>query len=150
MQENNQGKPGMLKGLTPKQKGMAAALVVIVLFLIYMMKDMFGGDSVDTTITPTPAPTAMSATAPGTAPTMTPASPAVASTPAAPVPVKAVVAQDPSLLNKQKEDQEKYIETVNRLQMLKLEKDIAETSQAISAATLATKTAEKSINELFV
>jgi len=155
------GKTGMLRNLTPKQKGMAAAIVVIVLILLYLMKGMFGGGSVpETTIKPSPAPTAMSATAPpGAVPARNPTpTAAMGNTPtgqqpaanAMPVPVKASIPQDVSLLSKQKEDQEKYIDSVNRLQMLKLEKDIAETNQAISAANLATKTAEKNINELFV
>lgn len=47
----------------------------------------------------------------------------------------------------QEQEQVKYVTAINELQMLKIQKEIAETNQAIVAAKLATVEAEKSINE---
>lgn len=51
-------------------------------------------------------------------------------------------------LIQQEQIQGKYVAALNDLQMLKIQKEIAETSQAIIAAKLATVTAEKTINDL--
>jgi type IV pilus biogenesis protein PilP len=48
----------------------------------------------------------------------------------------------------QEEDQKKYLGKVDELQTLKLQRQIAETNQAIAAARLATVTAEKGITDL--
>ena len=48
----------------------------------------------------------------------------------------------------QQETQLKYITALNELQMLKVQREIAETKQAITSSTLANATAEKSITDL--
>lgn len=51
------------------------------------------------------------------------------------------------LLRQQQQNQNKYITMVNDLQLLKVQRDIAETNQAIAAAELAKVTAEKGISD---
>lgn len=54
----------------------------------------------------------------------------------------------PASINvQQHQEQVKYVSAINELQMLKIQKEIAETNQAIVAAKLATTEAEKSINQ---
>lgn len=74
-----------------------------------------------------------------------------------PVPTKAAQQSRPQaqltppasiVLTQQEQVQSKYISALNELQMLKIQKEIAETSQAIVAAKLATVAAEKSITDL--
>ncbi|HVY53654.1 MAG TPA: type IV pilus biogenesis protein PilP [Gammaproteobacteria bacterium] len=50
-----------------------------------------------------------------------------------------------TLSAQQAREQNKYVSAINELQMLKIQKEIAETNQAIVTAKLATVTAEKSI-----
>jgi type IV pilus biogenesis protein PilP len=49
--------------------------------------------------------------------------------------------------NQQQQEQVKYVSAINQLQMLKIQKEIAETNQAIVAAKLATAEAERSMTE---
>jgi phage-related tail fiber protein len=60
------------------------------------------------------------------------------------VPVQA----NAEILKVQLDTQAKYIAALNELEMLKVQKEIADTKQAITAATLATATAEKNITDL--
>jgi type IV pilus biogenesis protein PilP len=64
-------------------------------------------------------------------------------------PVKAVVPNEQQVIIAQQQDtQKEYVDTINQLQMLKLQKDIDETKQSIATARLATATAEKNITDL--
>ena len=113
---------------------------------------------------PKPAMTASSPTAVSPSPATPPGphkeTPAV-TLPAAPPPkVAAHLSPDQSrpeiektlpqtaFLAQQERIQNAYVAALNDLQMLKIKKEIAETSQAIVAAKLATATAEKSISDL--
>jgi len=51
-------------------------------------------------------------------------------------------------LAQQDQSQNRYVSAINDLQMLKIQREMAETSQAIIAAKLATVTAEKNISDL--
>ncbi len=133
--------------LTNKQKIMSVAIIIVMIILIWQLMGLFrGGASAPKSqaITPVkPSTMQMSPAAPG--------SPEAAATPqiiqnqAVPPPVSP---RDSELMRLQQETQAKYISTLNELQMLKLERDIAETNQAIAAAKLATVTAEKNISDL--
>lgn len=138
-----------------KQKVMMIAIGVILLIVGYQVVKMMGGGG---DVTPATVPT------PGNKPAMTAGNTASASsgmaTPgAAPAPVvqqpieqtqpkPAPVQGNVALLKLQQETQVKYIAALNELQMLKVQKDIAETKQAITSSTLATATAEKNITDL--
>lgn len=86
-----------------------------------------------------PAPAAATPPRPPASPHLTPqqSHPEVESTPPSSI-----------VLVQQEQVQSKYVNALNELQMLKIQKEIAETSQAIVAAKLATATAEKSISDL--
>ncbi len=153
---------GISSNFTNKQKITAGLFVLILVFLIYQVIGLFGNSN---TITPQ-APAVQQQTASKVAPP-SPASVTNATTTAAPgmtapapqqppsviqqvQPLKGLVAVNNDALKKQQEQQQQYLSTINELQMLKLQKDIAETNQAISAAKLATATAERNIGDLFI
>lgn len=146
---------GMASGFTSRQKLMAGVFIVIVIVLIWQVIGMFG-NSVDTTTIskvspPQPAKPGMQPMQQGMS-TTTPGMPSQQpiQQPQPIQPLKGQTTPNNELLKKQQEAQQQYISTVNSLQMLKLQKDIAETNQAISAAKLATATAEKNISDLLI
>lgn len=131
--------------MTMRQKITAGVFVIIVLVIIWQVYGLFKGS--------TPAPSSPTSTAPRTA--MSAASPGMPTgQPGMPQP--AAVAKPPTemtpqqiqMIRMQQEAQNQYLSAVNQLQMLKLEKDIAETNKAIMAAKLETVTAEKGIVDL--
>jgi type IV pilus biogenesis protein PilP len=146
-----------LKGMlgTNKQKITAIAVVIMVIIVIWQVIGLFGGSS-EPTITPaanTQKP--MSAAAPGAAPapgTPNQAAPMAAAVPSGDqqlAPVAALtIHKDSDLLKQQQEEQKAYLDNLNRLQLLKVQREIAETNQAISTAKLATATADKSMSDL--
>jgi type IV pilus biogenesis protein PilP len=135
-----------LSSLTTRQKVMGAVLAVVVVIIIWQIYGLFGGGS-STTVTPAPALTHVGAQ-PG-APSATGPRP-----PAMPQPAELIKAQpqmtqrEMELSKLQQETQAKYIAALNELQVLRVSRDIAETTQAIMTAKLATVTAEKNIVNL--
>lgn len=67
---------------------------------------------------------------------------------AAPAKDAPLTPREEQLMKLQEETEAKYIAAVNELQMLKVEKDIAETNKAIVTAKLDTVTAQKSMVDL--
>ena len=61
---------------------------------------------------------------------------------------QAQVISDAQFLQQQQMTEQKYIGKINDLENLKIQKEIAETNQAIATAKLATVTAEKNISDL--
>ena len=57
-------------------------------------------------------------------------------------------AKELELIKLQRQAEERYVTAVNQLQMLKIEREIAETNKSIAAARLATATAEKEMATL--
>lgn len=55
-----------------------------------------------------------------------------------------------AIIQAQEENQVAYLDLINKLQNLKIQKEIAETSQAIAVAKLATATAEKNMSGLII
>jgi type IV pilus biogenesis protein PilP len=142
MSPENQNKAGDTK------KKITIVLVVVILgFVGWQAMGLIGGGS-----SPAPAPTptkTMSNVKPSTsngAPAGQPAMPAPVASDN--TPKQAPVQANAELLKLQQETQAKYIAALNELEMLKLQKSIAETKQAITSSTLATATAEKSITDL--
>jgi len=153
---------GIGSGITMKQKVIGAGVVIVVLIIIWQVVGLMSGGSSatpKTDITPVankPA-TQMTSNTPNTNGQMPPggqnAGPNAmmpSQQPQQPVQLQRDLTANNNilLLKEQQEEQKKYLSTVNELEMLKLQKDIAETNQAIAAAKLATVTAEKNINDL--
>jgi hypothetical protein len=86
--------------------------------------------------------------APGALPSAPPPKVAPTKSPDQAHPVAEKVLPQTEFLIQQEQIQGKYVAALNDLQMLKIQREIAETSQAIVAAKLATATAEKSISAL--
>jgi hypothetical protein len=141
-----------LKDNKQKQKIIIGVLVLVVLVIAWQVLKPSGDTGVGS---PTPA---VSAT--GAKPMMgSPNAPSSSSNnamganspPPAPTfeaPKQAPVLANAEALKLQQETQGKYLAALNELQMLKLQKEIAETKEGITAATLSTATTEKSITDL--
>ncbi len=137
--------------LTTKQKVIGILTVVIFGFIIYEVIGLFSsGKSAEPTITP-PSPASATHAKQGTATSAAPA-PAAPQTPAQSNGLTAVnvitLPKGVLDLQKQQEQQEAYLESINQLQLLKVRREIAETNQAIASARLATETANKSMSDL--
>jgi hypothetical protein len=159
VQEKREGRFG---GITTKQKVTVGAFLVVVLIIIWQVMGLFGSD----TPTPTAAiqPVKPQATMNANSPSGTPgASSPVRPAPNAPnapqinpaqpglvegQPRQAPIMLENQMLELQKKTEEKYVEQLNQLQMLKVQREIAETNQAIASARLATVTAEKNVSDL--
>jgi hypothetical protein len=158
---DNQSKFSM-STVTTKQKVIGVATVIIVIFLIYEIVEMFSGGGSAPAVSPAPAaaPKPMSAAnptaqTPGAAPAMQtdmrPAQPAAAVMPNSGQVTSVTAApasKDTETMKAQDLQQKAYLDSLNQLQLLKLKRDIAETNQAIATARLATETANKSMSDL--
>lgn len=152
-------KDGMLSGMTSRQKMIAAVLVIILLVIIWQIMGLFGGGggSAPPTIAEiTPAQKQqtgqMTSAVPGTAGAAAPINAPVqqpVTQSGEPVPFREVpVSMEAQILDLQKKTEQKYLDQLNQLQMLKIQREIAETNQAIASARLATVTAEKTVSDL--
>lgn len=163
--KNLKGNP--LSGMTTKQKATAGALVVVVIIVLWNVIGLFGGGGEAPAPAPQPKAGPMSAATPGKLGAPTPASggitpvpnPAAAGGPPTPALPQAPIAEGPALretaasldariVDLQKQTQQKYMEEINQLQTLRIQREIAETNQAIAAANLATRTSEKAVSDL--
>lgn len=153
---------------TKRQLLVAGGVVLVIVIVIWQVMGLMGSDSnaPTPTITQTantkPAapmsnqqPQQMAAAAPPVIPAgMAPANQALPPPPRQPAaaiqgnPQSQQAAVREAKLKEQQDQQDKYLATINQLEMLKLQRDIAETNQAISAANLATATADKNIHDL--
>lgn len=160
--------------MTTRQKIIAGVLVIVLLFILWQIVGLFGGGGGGTPPPITPVkPTQMTEASPtgppaGTQPATPPGAggpmpttPGPMPTPTTNVPAPEVVEQpqpsqfstgtvslDNQIVKLQKETEQKFIDQLNQLQMLRVQRDIAETNQAIAAARLATVTAEKNVSDL--
>lgn len=133
--------PKVLSNMNNRQKVTAIVFVVIVLIILYMVYGMFKGESAPAMPVSEGPTGAMNAATPGG---FTPPQPQT--------PKQAQLAQtqqlsprEAQLLQMQQETEMKYLDALNQLQMLKLERDIAETNKAIASAKLDTITAQEKI-----
>lgn len=162
----NQEQEGTASKFTTRQKAMAAGVVILVLVVVWQVMGLFGGGNATKAPNMQMQPTAankspgggaapqMTAGAPGgggaNLPQNNPSMMATQQNNEPAQPVKTVVPNEQQVLISQQVDtQKQYVDTINQLQMLKLQKDIDETKQSIAAARLATATAEKNITDLF-
>lgn len=123
-------------GGSSRQKIMLGVVIVVVGVLAWQVFGMFSGGGSSSTppagsttpSMPSPQPAALVSAAPAKDAPLTP--------------------REAQLMKLQEETEAKYIAAVNELQMLKVEKDIAETNKAIVTAKLDTVTAQKSMVDL--
>ncbi len=141
------------KTFNTKQKVIAGITVIIFCFIIYEVIGLFPSNKATTPVaTAKPThPAQMSANLPARA--AAPLSPAAMQPTSEVTTVTTVNAITPSPkenvdLQKQEQQQQTYLESVNQLQLLKVKREIAETNQAIASARLATETANKNMSDL--
>lgn len=140
-----------------KQKAMLGFMLIVVIAILWQLKGLFWGESSH----PAPKPAAVQ-TASTKANETTSQQQMSAASPNAPSANPVVVKQQPSITQlpimapsistQQDSDQDnsekKYLGKIDELESLKIQRQIAETNQAIAAARLATVTAEKGITDL--
>lgn len=133
-----------------RQKITVIVFIVVVAIIGWQAFSLFQESTPPPSSSPSnqPAP----ATPPGssTATPTPPASPITTSPPPAPVLPKPPLlsAKELELIKLQKQAEERYVAAVNQLQMLKIEREIAETNKSIADARLATATSEKEMAAL--
>lgn len=115
-----------------KKKVTYAVIAIVAAFFGWQMMGMFGGEEVDAGPKMQPNPDIPKAS------TLVPQQ---AKTPQ-------MTEREMQLIKLQQDTQTKYLSAINELQMLKIEKDIAETSRDVSKAKLEGITAQKGIVEL--
>lgn len=137
--------PKPVSGMNTRQKVTAAAFAVVVLVLLYMVYSMFVSDENATgNETPVAARTPPNGAAPAPAPATIPP-PKQAALPKQPEPTTPQQAQ---MVQMQQQNEVRYLEALNQLQLLKVQKEIAETNKAIISARLESVTAQKNIVDL--
>ncbi len=143
---------------TSRQKVIIVVMIIVVLIIIWQIVGLVGGSSPP----PAPAiePAKMDTSKPGekemkNTPTQAAAAPSTngAQKPASGPQVdeslrQASLVNDPQFTRMQRITEEKYVGKLNELEELRIQRQIAETNQAIAAAKLATVTAEKDISDL--
>jgi hypothetical protein len=133
--------------MTTKQKIIGVLTVVIVAFIIYEVIGLFSNGSTE----PVNAPIKQASSTQPAQATVTTTTTAKTTAPAQIVPTPVAVisgSKDYSELQKQREQQNAYLDSVNQLQLLRVKKDIAEVNQAIAVARLAAETANKNMSDL--
>lgn len=123
--------------LTTRQKVTAGIFVVVVIIILWQLIGLFRGSKSQT-------PPVTGAKGGVQMQPMQPSAPQPAELPKP----KVMSKEEMQLVQLQQETQAKYLAALNELQMLKVSREIAETTQAIMAAKLATVTAQKNIVNL--
>lgn len=126
---------------SPRQKIILGVVVLVLGFLGYQVYHLFAEGSSSTEMTPAPS----SSGAHSQMPAPQPAKLLQTGNATQPAPMTEREAQ---LLKLQQETEAKYIAALNELQMLKVQKDIAETNKAIVTAKVETVTAQKNLVDL--
>lgn len=126
--------------VTNRQKMIAAAFIVVVLVIIWQVVGLLGNKSVKVT----PAPSVGALKKDGQFNSSSPSQLASSE----PVVRQAPVQTDNQFMKMQHDAEQQYVSKVNELESLKIQREIAEMNQAISAAKLATVTAEKGISDV--
>ena len=130
-------------GMTAKQKGMMGAMAIVVLIIVWQVIGLMGSGSTSSTQPTLVANKNSAATNTKTA--------AIAANNHALQQNQlrqATVASDTRFLQLQQMSEQKYIGQLNDLEDLKIQREIAQTNEAIATAKLATVTAEKNISDL--
>lgn len=145
---------------TPRQKFIMLFIVVVVLIIMWQIAGLFGGESSSSPVESIKPVSKMNANVPGkTMPsdikTMPPTAMPTTGKPSVEtetdnrgVLTQGSIVNDPQFVRMQRITEEKYMGKLNELEELRIQRQIAETNQAIAAAKLATVTAEKDISDL--
>jgi type IV pilus biogenesis protein PilP len=140
--------------MTTRQKATAGVVVLVVIILVWQVIGMFGGSKAPPQEA-SPGPKSPFGSPPQVGPNGAPVPPHQASGGAGtPQPVATVPAAPPlsqreaDLLKLQQETEAKYLSALNELQILKVDREIAETNKAIATAKLDMVTAQKGIVDL--
>lgn len=140
-----------LANMSSRQKAIAVVVVLVVLILGWQVIGMFGGGS----STPTPLPAMTGNTTNPMMPGSPGQLPAGMPTPQPPGPQKVELIKEQPLTEREKqlialqqETQAKYVAALNELQLLKITKEIAETTRGIAAAKLDTVKNQKDMVEI--
>lgn len=140
---------------TSRQRIVGVAILLVVIFLIWQARGLFsGGKSAETITPPVTAVKAQPPTMPSTAQQPGGMPPQQNAAMPTPQPVAAVpnppvmTAREAELLRLQQETEAKYIAALNELQLLRIDREIAETNKAIASAKLDMVTAQKNIVNL--
>lgn len=131
-----------IANMTTRQKIIAGIFVLIAILIIWQVIGMFGGGSKAPASLAVKPGNGMNAKAPGGG--MQPSMPQPAQLAKQP----AMSEREAELVKLQQETQAKYLSALNELQILKINREIAETNQAIMAAKFATVTSQKNIVDL--
>ena len=133
-------------GMQNRQKIIVGIIAVAILIVLWQVIGMFSSGK---PAAPKPVPVATPSRAAGAnMPSSAAQQMPAPAQPAQPQIVAASVPKDNEILRMQQEVQQKYIDSLNELQMLRIKKEIAEANQAIATAKLAEVTAEKSVSDL--
>lgn len=146
-------------GMPTKQKVMAAVTIVILIVVVWMIVGMLKGNKAPEVTSPPPQMArSMNAASPqnnamGQPANLNGASGGTSMQQQAPAPavVQAnvmTVNKNADLMKEQQQTQKDYLDKLNELQLLKVQREISETNQAIAAARLATVTADKNMTDL--
>lgn len=139
-----QRKPQILSSMTTRQKVTALVFVVVVIVIVWQVKELFFPGGMTSTVKPV-----MTKEEAAKAALMQPMMPTPKPAELQPVAKGAGLTQEElAMLQAQQALQAKYVAALNELQMLKLSREIAETNQAIMASRLAIVTTEKNIVDL--
>ncbi len=135
-------KSSLASGMAPRQKAIIAGVAVIILIILWLSYSMYqNSQPMVVTPTPTTAPIAGAATAPGGMPPIHTPSQAKLTT-------QPMTEREAQLMKIQQETESSYIKAMSELQLLKLNQQFAETNQAIMKAKLETVSAQKKIVDL--
>jgi len=132
-----------LGSMSTRQKVMAIAMVVVIIIIMWQLKDLFGiGGGSKSAPKPASVSGSSSATSPsGPSPNVTPKVVDVSENPP-------TTQHEAELMKLQQETEAKYIQALNALQILKVQKEIANTDKDISSAQLAKVVSQKKIVDL--
>jgi type IV pilus biogenesis protein PilP len=124
-----------MSDLTTRQKVTAAIFVVIILIVLWQVIGLLKGEKTE----PANTPKTQAANAP---------QPMIMPKPASLPKPAPMTEREAALLKAQQQLQDKYLAALNELQMLRIERDMAEQNKAIAAAKLDTVKAQKDVVDL--
>ena len=139
--------PKAINGMTTRQKITIGLFAVVLIVLAYMVYGMFRGPATTTTTTTTTSTASRASTTNNTLSNPATLSPRP-STIAKAVQQRPLSQREVQLIQLQQASEAKYVDALNELQLLKIEREIAENNKAIASAKLDTVTAQTKIVSL--
>lgn len=130
--------------MSSRQKVTIGVFVIVVIVIGWQLIGLFKSNTEEAATSSATKPNMLQGAASGQGQGMASQQPAPAPKPAA----TPLSQREIELMRLQQETEAKYIAAINELQMLKVQKDIAETNKAIATAKLDTVTAQKGIVQM--